>query len=461
MNNPANRLKFAIYDCPEIVGRKISDALKNAGHSVLYDGPLNKGTAVPEADIWIAKWTFLFNNDFLSHHHPGKGIISLSVGTDHIDMNCVAKLGLVAQNCPKFSSNSVAEHAMALAMRSSYRTSALPPLSAGKLIFTRFSDDFAEPAVAQMLARSRQFDESMMRACNYEYYRKDMPDRRHDSPWLNEELSGMKIGIVGSERSGSRLAKTLSMGFKCELYGYETSDELDAYVEHMNLLDMLEKCDYVFLCTEKFGLQAFSEFDQPKSVFAQARVDSRNLPYGELELYGSSVSVLGTGRIGSRIARMARFGFNCRVNAFNRSHDEDLKEMGVRYVDTVEQALADSNFIFIALPLNEGTRSLIGEKELSAIPSDKQRVIINVTRDKIIESEPLYTYLASGAVSSYATDVLPNDYVLWKGGEPDDTTKRFVQHRSVVPTPHEGDCSSKALDRMVQEVFEVVENIMK
>jgi lactate dehydrogenase-like 2-hydroxyacid dehydrogenase len=457
---PNRRPRVAIYDTPKVMGRKLSDALSRAGCDVIYDGPMEAGTARNDADIWVAKWTFLFNRDFLGSHHPSKGIITVSVGTDHIDMGAVKELGLRVENCPTFSSNSVAEHALALAVRGVYPGSALAGLEHGQVIFTRYSDDFAEAAVAQMLLRERQLESSILRARNYEYFRKDEPRYRHDQPWNNGELGGARIGIVGRDRSAMRLAKTLRYGFNCDIYGYDSSELLEAYgVRPMFIMELLDTCDYVFLCTERYGLQKASGLagaDYPEAV---KRIDTQTLALPELSLTRSSVAVLGTGSIGSIIARMARMGFSSRVTAFNRSRKEDLLDIGVHYAATVEEAIREANFIFIALPLNEGTRSLIGLESLSRL-SLRPRVMVNVTRDKIVESEPLYGLLCSGGILAYATDVLPNDAVLWKGGRPDDMTVRFVQHGAVIATPHEGDCSRQSLGRLCNEVLIKIRDIL-
>lgn len=466
--------KIAIYDVPKIVGRKLSASLREAGCSVLHEGPLSPETARNDADIWIAKWTFLFKRDFLMDFHPSRGIVTLSVGTDHIDKGAIAELGIALESCPSFSSTSVAEHAMTLAMRSLYPEPILPPLEAGQIIFTRFSDDYAEQAVAHMLMRARQINESVERAQNYEYYREDRPQYRHDEPWANTELSNTKVGIVGSDRQATTLARILSSGFNCKLFLYDTAGDFDLYKpERLTLPELLEVCDYVFLCSDRYGLQKPSADDEminPKQGprMRTLRVDSVDeLPLSDTRFSGSHVAVLGTGNIGSIIARMARPGFGCEIAAFSRTPKKELENWGVRYKDTVEAALSRARFIFIALPLNYGTRELLDWEQLFRIAPNRPRVLVNVTRDQIIESESLYDMLSLRGIHSYATDVLPNDALLWKRrdlgerhAEPDELTRKFVQHPNVIATPHEGDCSAPSLERMWREALNNVMKIM-
>ncbi|MEW6749108.1 MAG: NAD(P)-dependent oxidoreductase [Candidatus Micrarchaeota archaeon] len=462
---------IAIYDVPRIVGRRLWRAFADAGFDVVFEGPLNRETARNDADIWVAKWTFLFKKDFLQEFHPARGIVTLSVGTEHIDTKTLSAIGLSVENCPSFSSNSVAEHGMALALRSVHGPSVLPSLGRGPVIFTKFSDEYAEHAVAHMLIRARQMDESIARAARYEYYRKDAPDYRHDEPWKNAELAGTEVGIIGDERDAYRLARILRYGFNCNLCAFDVSEDLDIFnPRYMLPPEMLSTCDYIFLCTDSLGLQRPSDQEGLESrIAAELRLDRIDTPAQletpSLPLMGSHVAVLGTGNIGSIIARMAKLGFGCEVTAYDMHRKESLMDLGITYRADVGSAMEEADFIFIALPLNDGTHSLVGWNELNDLPYCLERVITNITRDQIIESDSLYCLLCDGGVTAYGTDVLPNDAALWRRAknpdeEPDALTRKFVEHPRVIATPHEGDCSAPSLERMCQEALGKVIKIL-
>ncbi|MDD5172439.1 MAG: NAD(P)-dependent oxidoreductase, partial [Candidatus ainarchaeum sp.] len=385
-------LQVAIYDTPKCVGRSLSVALEKAGYRVLFEGLLKQETARTDADVWINKWSFNLKGDFLRQAHPKRGIITLSVGTEHIDKAALSELGLSLEGCPTFSSNSVAEHAMALAFRGIYGASILPPLSSGRVMFAGFSDDYAERAVAQILIRSRQIEQSIVRAKTFRYFNDD--GRRPDEPWDNEELSGATVGIAGSERDVSALCRILKNGFNCDIFGHETSEGLEAYgIRPLDIDEMLDTCEYTFICSSRYD-----RISLPNIVTMQ------QLGEQERKMSGAKVSVLGTGRIGSIIASMAKLGFNCDVSAFSTSEREELTAIGVRYVPTLEAAMAGADFIFIALPLTDSTRSIIGEKQLGGLPPNAP-VLVNVTREEIIDSDCLFRHISSGSVLAYATDV--------------------------------------------------------
>ncbi len=463
---PGRSLKAAIYNAPPALAGAAAAALRKAGHSVIYEGLLIDKKADPplinartDADLWVIKWTRDLSGKFLREFHPRLGIITISSGKGHVDAEALESLGLRFENCPTYGSNSVAEHAMALMFRGLYGEGMLPPLSSRRVIFSHFSDEFAEAAVAQMLMRARQINDAVRRARMYEY-------SRLDEPWTNEELSGSSIGIVGRDRSAARLARILHDGFGCELHGFDTNESLLFYdVQPRPLIDMLANCDYVFMCTDRYG---FLVPEDARSYSAsRGVVDSRHLPASDLQLYDSSVAVLGTGGIGSIIARIALKGFSCSVTAYSRSEREHLSSAGVVYHvphkdrRALPNALEEAHFIFISAKLPPRSPPLIDADTIGLLPAFGPRVVVNVARDDMVASGPLYKMLCDGSIYCYATDVLPNDVILWDGGGPDDMTRRFVQHQSVVATPHEGDASRRSLERMQAELMQAVGAILE
>ena len=214
--------------------------------------------------------------------------------------------------------------------------------------------------------------------------------------------------------------------------------------------DLAGSCDYVFVCDDKH-LQG-NRF--PRTV------DSSTLEMPREFLDWPRVAVLGTGAIGSYIAKICCQGFRCNVRAFNRSMRPELKDMGVEFPDrdlpppaAIARAIKDANFIFVALPLTDETREFNIAGCICEAPAGGWRVLVNVTRDRILESGTLFSMLEGGRLLSYATDVVPNDFSLCSGNGPDMLARRFVESGYVVPTPHEAECSHEALERLVREVL--------
>jgi len=131
------KLGIAIYDTPGKFSNALADKFRAAGHSVLFEGVLKRETARNDADIWVIKWTFdEAKGAFLSEHRPKLGIVSLSRGIGHIDIEAVKHFGLKLDNCPDFGSNAVTEHTLAVSLWGLYGDMAVPSISEkAKVIF--------------------------------------------------------------------------------------------------------------------------------------------------------------------------------------------------------------------------------------------------------------------------------------------------------------------------------------
>jgi lactate dehydrogenase-like 2-hydroxyacid dehydrogenase len=450
----------AIYDMPRIVGERLRKAIESAGHAVLFEGPLSTtdpAGARSDADIWITKWSFGLTKDFLSQAHPRLGFISATSGVDHIDKEAMAALGLRAENCPTFSTRSVAEHALALSYRGLFTKPALPPLSEGQVVFSGFSNHFAVQAIAEILMRNRQIDQSIERAKAYCY--QDGEGRRPDAPWYNRELSGSRIGIIGKAQSSLYFANVLKSGFDCEIMGHDLMPSMAAYASaEYTIPRILQDCEYVFVCDDKY----FAQERMPNAFPAHKLDIPRQL------LNWPTIAVLGTGAIGSYIAKICAQGFRCQVNAFNRSAKHELRAMGVQYPglgldpdEAIARTVNGAHFIYVALPFNNETKGFDIAGCIQRDGNAAWRVLVNVTRDRILQHDALRGMLDGEQLLSYATDVVPGDFLLCSGEQPGAEVRSFVEHSRVVPTPHEAECSKNSLDRLVAEVSAKLDTFMR
>jgi len=122
---------------------------------------------------------------------------------------------------------------------------------------------------------------------------------------------------------------------------------------------------------------------------------------GEL-LEGKTVGVVGLGRIGKQVARIAR-AFNARVLATGRTlTDERAGEVGALRV-TLEKLLKESDIVTIHVPLNPQTRGLIGEKEISLMKPGA--LLINTARGPIVTQSALLNALEQGRLGGAGLDV--------------------------------------------------------
>jgi glyoxylate reductase len=126
------------------------------------------------------------------------------------------------------------------------------------------------------------------------------------------------------------------------------------------------------------------------------------LHYLGQDIYGSTLGIIGMGRIGMEVAKRGR-GFEMPILYSDVYRREDLEaEYGFKYVDQ-DTLLRESDFVSVHTVLNDSTYHLIGEAALAAMKPTA--VLINASRGPVVDPKALYTALKSGGIAAAALDV--------------------------------------------------------
>ena len=89
-----------------------------------------------------------------------------------------------------------------------------------------------------------------------------------------------------------------------------------------------------------------------------------------VQINGKVLGIIGLGQIGKKVAKRA-LGFDMRVLAYDVFKDEAFaKKWGITYL-SLDEVLAESDFISIHVPISPSTRGLIGERELSLMKKER------------------------------------------------------------------------------------------
>ncbi len=137
------------------------------------------------------------------------------------------------------------------------------------------------------------------------------------------------------------------------------------------------------------------------------------------ELAGKTLAIIGPGRIGRQIARVAK-ALDMNVWAMAKTHDpERAAELGVdrlfAHIDFHEM-LAGADFLVLSTPHTPDTENLIGPAEIAAMR--RGSAIVNIARGVVVDEDALVAALRSGQIGFAALDVfrtepLPADSPLW------------------------------------------------
>lgn len=142
-------------------------------------------------------------------------------------------------------------------------------------------------------------------------------------------------------------------------------------------------------------------------------------------LTGRTLGVIGAGRIGQELLRMART-FDLKLLAADPVvNDIELAYIGARKVD-LATLLNESDFVVVCCLLNERTRHLIGARELGQMRPGAY--LINVSRGPIVDEPALIEALSERRIAGAALDVFEQ--------EPVDPANPLLAMDNVIVTPH-------------------------
>ena len=168
--------------------------------------------------------------------------------------------------------------------------------------------------------------------------------------------------------------------------------------------------------------------------------------YGKgIELSGKTLGIVGFGRIGQALGKMAKaIGMN--VVAFDIFHIPGIEEeMGIPYVE-MDELLAKSDFVSVHAPAVDGGK-LISAENIAKMKDGV--VIINTSRGANCDEAALLDALNSGKVRAAGLDVF---------NEEPSINKELYNHPMVSCTPHIGAATQEAQKRIGTEIVSIIEN---
>lgn len=169
------------------------------------------------------------------------------------------------------------------------------------------------------------------------------------------------------------------------------------------------------------------------------------------DLYGRTVGLVGTGRIGTCFARIMA-GFGCRVLATAPEVNPECTALGVAYVELAE-LLARSDIVSLHCPLTPQTRHLIDAAALTRMK--RGAMLINTSRGAVVDTRAVIAALKSGQLGSLGLDVYEEEADLFFRDLSDevlhdDLFARLLTFPNVVITGHQAFFTADALAAIAQ-----------
>ena len=168
------------------------------------------------------------------------------------------------------------------------------------------------------------------------------------------------------------------------------------------------------------------------------------------ELGGHVLGIIGLGKIGSRVAELAR-AFNMKVAAYDPYVDAAaMKEKGADKAETLEELCAISDYISLHTPLTGETRGMISEKEFAQMKDGA--ILINCARGGVVDEAAAKGALLSGKLAGFSTDVLVNELAGKGLGDNARLESELFGVRGFTASPHIGGSTHEAYDGIGEHI---------
>ncbi len=173
------------------------------------------------------------------------------------------------------------------------------------------------------------------------------------------------------------------------------------------------------------------------------------------DLHGRTVGVIGTGRIGSCVARIL-LGFGCRILAHDLAPIPELVNAGVCYTN-VMTLLSEADIVTLHCPLTPATQHLIDTAAVARMR--RGALLINTSRGGLIDTRAVISGLNSGHLGGLAIDVYEEEADLFfedKSNDiiADDIFVRLLTFPNVVVTAHQAFFTRDAMEAIARQTVD-------
>jgi D-3-phosphoglycerate dehydrogenase / 2-oxoglutarate reductase len=161
------------------------------------------------------------------------------------------------------------------------------------------------------------------------------------------------------------------------------------------------------------------------------------------DIAGATLGLVGCGRIGRSMARMAGQGFRARVLGYDPHVDAaTMRAAGVEKVDDLRAMLPACDFVSLHCVLNDETRGLIGTAELARLK--RSAALINVSRGALVDEAALVEAVVAGRIGAVGLDVYSQE-PLTRAGHP---LSPLFGRDNVILVPHLTFFTREAMQRL-------------
>ena len=160
-------------------------------------------------------------------------------------------------------------------------------------------------------------------------------------------------------------------------------------------------------------------------------------------LGGKTLGIIGMGRIGQAVAHRARaFGLEVLYHNRNRLPQAVENMHGARYVENLDDLIAQSDILTLHCPANADSQSLIDARRIELMKDGAS--LINTARADLVDQEAMIAALQSGKLAGAGLDVYPDEPAV---------DGRLLDHPNVMTLPHIGSATREGREASGEKVI--------
>ncbi len=203
-------------------------------------------------------------------------------------------------------------------------------------------------------------------------------------------------------------------------------------------------------------------------VFALLLASTRNVLEGEdltakggfhfkglrgMALKDKTMGIIGVGKIGMHVCRIASLGFNMNVIAYDKTPNKAMaKKNNFKYVRSVNDIWKKSDVISLHLPLFPSTKHIVNAKSIAKMKDGV--VLINTARGELIDTKALIKAIKKGKFTDVALDVVENEKNI-------SLSKEILELPGVIITPHVAFYADDSMENMFKEGCASIKRFLK
>jgi len=167
------------------------------------------------------------------------------------------------------------------------------------------------------------------------------------------------------------------------------------------------------------------------------------------QLTGSRLGILGMGRIGRALAKLAR-SFGMEIHYRNRSRLSPELEMGAKYHKDIKSLFSVSDVLSICCPATKETKDIINKETLEYFPTGS--IITNVARGDMIDDEAMVQALINRKIYAIGLDVYKGEPKIHPG---------YLNQPTAFILPHLGSATKKTRTAMANLAIDNIDDFFR